>query len=73
MSKPELSEVYSELTSVLQILDLVLDDLHGCLKMPEHYVPTMRKDEIVLHYQRDAIWDCMKMLEQIDPEECQPF
>lgn len=66
----EIGDTYLELRAVGQSMDLALDDMYECLKMPEHYMDSIRADRLVLQQQRNAINEVMKRLKQIAPDDC---
>lgn len=69
---PDLAEVYIKLKQIHYAMELTIDDLHECLKLPQCYAERMNLDKQLFLQQQDEIWNCAKMLEQIDPEECSP-
>ena len=71
---PEIADVYGALLSIQQVMDLTLESMHSCLKpdIVSHSIEELRADRLVLFHQLGEISDCIKMLEQIDPKECDP-
>lgn len=68
---PDLAEVYIKLKQIHYAMELVIDDLHDCLKHPQCHAERLTLDKQLFIQQQDEIWTCAEMLEQIDPKECQ--
>lgn len=66
----EIGEAHMRLCAVLQVMDLALNDMHDCLKMPAVFVETIRADKHVLSQQRNEIYDVVKRFEEIAPDDC---
>lgn len=68
----EVGDVYDTLRAVYNVLIMTADDTHSCLQMPQHYVDNMRDNNRIVRHQAYAIESCLKKLERVAPDECDP-
>lgn len=66
----EIGDAYMQLSAVCHAMDLALNDLYDCLKMPDVFMQTIKTDHLVLYQQRNVIYDVLKRFEQIAPDDC---